>query len=200
MQLLIIRHALPLRSEPGQGSDPDLSEEGIEQARRLPEALARFPVSRLVSSPQRRAVQTAEPVAEALGLSVDIDERLAEYDRDLSHYTPVEEISEEDMRRLANGELPTGVDQSAFIARVKAGVDDIVRGADREDTVALFSHGGVINALVHDVMATERLLCVQVDYAGITRLLYSSSRETFFVAGVNATEHVWDLLPRNQQW
>ncbi|KUI14311.1 phosphoglycerate kinase [Mycolicibacterium acapulense] len=200
MQLLIIRHALPLRSEPGQGSDPDLSEEGIEQAKRLPDALARFPISRLVSSPQKRAIQTAEPVAEALGLSIDIDDRLAEYDRDLSHYTPVEEISEEDMRRLANGELPSGVDQSAFIARVKAGVDDIVKAADREDTVALFSHGGVINAVVHDVMGTERLLCVQVDYAGITRVLWSSSRETFFVAGVNSTEHVWDLLPRNQQW
>ncbi|MGV0603506.1 histidine phosphatase family protein [Mycolicibacterium sp. XJ1904] len=200
MQLLIIRHALPLRSEPGQGSDPDLSEEGIEQAKRLPDALARFPISRLVSSPQKRAIQTAEPVAEALGLSIDIDDRLAEYDRDLSHYTPVEEISEEDMRRLANGELPSGVDQSAFTARVKAGVDDIVKAADREDTVALFSHGGVINALVHDVMGTERLLCVQVDYAGITRLLWSSSRETFFVAGINSTEHVWDLLPRNQQW
>ncbi|KUH66132.1 phosphoglycerate kinase [Mycolicibacterium novocastrense] len=200
MQLLIIRHALPLRSEPGQGSDPDLSEEGIEQAKRLPDALARFPISRLVSSPQKRAIQTAEPVAEALGLSIDIDDRLAEYDRDLSHYTPVEEISEEDMRRLANGELPSGVDQSAFIARVKAGVDDIVRAAEREDTVALFSHGGVINAVVHDVMGTERLLCVQVDYAGITRLLWSSSREAFFVAGVNSTEHVWDLLPRNQQW
>ncbi|KUI19255.1 phosphoglycerate kinase [Mycobacterium lehmannii] len=200
MQLLIIRHALPLRSEPGQGSDPDLSEEGIEQAKRLPDALARFPISRLVSSPQKRAIQTAEPVAEALGLSIDIDDRLAEYDRDLSHYTPVEEISEEDMRRLANGELPSGVDQSAFIARVKAGVDDIVKAADREDTVALFSHGGVINAVVHDVMRTERLLCVQVDYAGITRVLWSSSREAFFVAGVNSTEHVWDLLPRNQQW
>ncbi|OBB40370.1 histidine phosphatase family protein [Mycobacterium sp. 852002-51961_SCH5331710] len=200
MQLLIIRHALPLRSEPGQGSDPDLSEEGIEQAKRLPEALARFPVSRLVSSPQKRAIQTAEPVAEALGLPIDIDDRLAEYDRDLSHYTPVEEISEEDMRRLANGELPSGVDQSAFLSRVKAGVDDIVKAAKREDTVALFSHGGVINALVHDVMGTERLLCVQVDYAGITRLLWSSTRKAFFVAGVNSTEHVWDLLPRNQQW
>lgn len=200
MQLLIIRHALPLRSEPGQGSDPELSAEGIEQANRLPDALARFPISRLVSSPQRRAVQTAAPVAEALGLQIDIDDRLAEYDRDLSHYTPVEEISEEDMRRLANGELPSGVDQSAFINRVRAGVDDIVATADRADTVALFSHGGVINAVVHDVMGTERLLCVQVDYAGITRLLWSSSRKTFFVAGVNATEHVWDLLPRNQQW
>ncbi|RAV07841.1 histidine phosphatase family protein [Mycolicibacterium sp. GF69] len=200
MQLLIIRHALPLRSEPGRGSDPDLSEEGVEQAKRLPDALARFPISRLISSPQRRAVQTAEPVADALGLPIDIDDRLAEYDRDLSHYTPVEEISEEDMRRLANGELPSGVDRSAFLARVKAGVEDIVKSADREDTVALFSHGGVINAVVHDVMATERLLCVQVDYAGITRVLYSSSRDTFFVAGINATEHVWDLLPRNQQW
>nr|WP_090341097.1 histidine phosphatase family protein [Mycolicibacterium malmesburyense]CRL70828.1 fructose-2,6-bisphosphatase [Mycolicibacterium malmesburyense] len=200
MQLLIIRHALPLRSEPGQGSDPDLSEEGIEQAKRLPEALARFPISRLVSSPQKRAIQTAEPVAEALGLSIDIDDRMAEYDRDLSHYTPVEEISEEDIRRLANGELPSGVDQSAFLSRVRAGADDIVKAAEREDTVALFSHGGVINALVHDVMSTERLLCVQVDYAGITRLLWSSTREAFFVAGVNSTEHVWDLLPRNQQW
>jgi probable phosphoglycerate mutase len=198
--LLIIRHALPLRSQPGEGSDPDLSEDGIEQAKRLPDALARFPISRLVSSPQRRAIQTAQPVADALGLPIDIDDRLAEYDRDLSHYTPIEEISEEDMKRLASGQLPSGVDQPAFVARVKAGVHDIVKAAGREDTVALFSHGGVINALIHDVMATERLLCVQVDYAGITRLLWSSRQETFFVAGVNATEHVWDLLPRNQQW
>jgi broad specificity phosphatase PhoE len=189
-----------MRSEPGQGSDPDLSEDGIEQAKRLPDALARFPIARLVSSPQRRAIQTARPVADALGLTIDVDDRLAEYDRDLAHYTPIEEISEQDMKRLAGGRLPSGVDESAFIARVKAGVADIVKAADREDTVALFSHGGVINALVHDVMATERLLSVQVDYAGITRLLWSSRQQTFSVAGVNATEHVWDLLPRNQQW
>ena len=58
VQLLLVRHALPLRSEAGQGSDPDLSAEGIEQAKRLPDALARFPITRLVSSPQRRALQT----------------------------------------------------------------------------------------------------------------------------------------------
>ncbi|MCV7282965.1 histidine phosphatase family protein [Mycolicibacterium flavescens] len=200
MQLLIIRHALPLRSEPGQGSDPDLSEDGIEQAKRLPDALARYPITRLVSSPQKRAIQTAQPVADALGLPIDIDDRLAEYDRDLSHYTPVEQISNEDMQRLANGDLPGNVDADAFVERVQAGVDDIVRSAGREDTVALFSHGGVINAVVHKVMGTERLLCAQVDYAGVTRVLWSSSRNTFFVAGINSTEHVWDLLPRNQQW
>lgn len=68
MQLLLVRHALPLRSEHGEGSDPDLSETGIAQVARLPEALARFPISRVVSSPQRRAIQTAEPVAAALDL------------------------------------------------------------------------------------------------------------------------------------
>lgn len=65
MQLLLVRHALPHRTEAGEGSDPELSEEGWQQAGRPPEALARFPLTRLVSSPQRRAIQTAEPVAQA---------------------------------------------------------------------------------------------------------------------------------------
>lgn len=104
MQLLLIRHALPLRSEPGQGSDPDLSEEGIEQAKRLPEALARFPITRLVSSPQRRSVQTAQPVADALGLTVEIDERLAEYDRDMERYILIEQIARVPRRAGAAGQ------------------------------------------------------------------------------------------------
>jgi probable phosphoglycerate mutase len=199
VQLLLVRHALPRRSEPGQGADPDLSEDGIEQAKRLPDALARFPIARLVSSPQRRALQTAQPVADALGLAVDVDERLAEYDHGLSHYTPIEEASQEDLQRLIDGHLPGNVDEEAFIARVEAGVDDLVAAAAHEDTVAVFCHGGVINALVHRVMRTERLLCVQVDYAGVTRLL-SSRDGKLGVASVNGTEHVWDLLPRNQRW
>lgn len=200
MQLLLIRHALPLRSEPGQGSDPDLSEAGFHQADRLPDALARFAVTRLVSSPQKRALQTCRPVADALGAPVEIDERLAEYDRDLGHYTPVEQISKDDMERLAAGQLPGGVDTGAFVGRVRAAIDDIVASADRADTIAVFTHGGVINAVVHTVLSTERLLCVQVDYAAITRVLWSTSRQTFYVAGVNSVEHVWDLLPRNRRW
>ena len=95
MQVLLVRHALPLRSEPGQGSDPDLSDDGVAQIERLPEALARFPVSRVISSPQRRAIQTAEPVAAARGLAVEVDDRFAEYDRDLPAYIPVEQIRAE---------------------------------------------------------------------------------------------------------
>jgi probable phosphoglycerate mutase len=202
MQVLLVRHALPLRSEHGQGSDPDLSDEGVAQIARLPEALARFPISRVVSSPQRRAIQTAEPVAAARELSVEIDQRFAEYDRDLPVYIPVEQIRAENPKeweRLAQGHLPSVVDEDAFRARVLAAVDDLVATADPEDTVAVFSHGGVINLLLHQILGTARLLSFPVDYASVTRLLYSRSGQAT-VAGVNGVEHVWDLLPRNQRW
>ncbi len=202
MQVLLVRHALPLRSEHGEGSDPNLSEDGLAQVKRLPDALARFPISRVVSSPQRRAIQTAEPVAAARELSVEIDHRFAEYDRDLPVYIPVEQIKAErpeEWARLAQGHLPSAVDEDAFRARVRAAVDDLVTAADPEDTVAVFSHGGVINVLLHEILGTARLLSFPVDYASVTRLLFSRSGEPT-VASVNTTEHVWDLLPRNQRW
>ncbi len=202
VQLLLVRHALPLRSEPGQGSDPDLSAEGIAQAERLPAALARFPVSRLVSSPQRRAIQTAGPLANELGLQVEVDDRLAEYDRDMSHYVPIEEIAKEnpeELARLVSGHLPSSVDEGAFMARIGAAVEDLVAAGDHDGTVAVFSHGGVINVLLHQILATERLLSFHVDYASVTRLLSSRSGK-LAVASVNGTEHVWDLLPRNVRW
>jgi probable phosphoglycerate mutase len=202
MQVLLVRHALPLRSKPGEGSDPDLSADGLAQVERLPKALARFTISRVVSSPQRRAIQTAEPVAAARELAVEIDDRFAEYDRDLPVYIPIEQIRAEmpeEWARLAQGHLPGAVDEDAFQARVRAAVDDLVAAADPEDTVAVFGHGGVINVLLHEILGTARLLSFPVDYASVTRLLFSRSGQAT-VASVNSTEHVWDLLPRNQRW
>jgi probable phosphoglycerate mutase len=199
VQLLLIRHALPLRSGPDEGADPQLSDVGFEQARRLPKALDRHPITRVLSSPQRRAIQTAAPVAEALGLHVEIDDRLAEYDKDLAHYVPIEQIRIEfpqEWQRLAAGHLPSGVDEDAFIKRVFAAVDDVVARGDHDDTVAIFGHGGVINVILHRILETERLLLFPIDYASVTRLRYSRKGD-FTVAEVNGTEHVWDLLPRN---
>ncbi len=201
MQLLLVRHALPHRTEAGEGSDPELSDQGWQQARRLPAALARFPITRLVSSPQRRAIQTAEPVAQARELSLDIDERLAEYDRGLSHYVPIEQVRTErpeEWARMAAGRLPSSVDEDAFRGRVGAALSDIVAAAGHDDTVVVFSHGGVINVILHELLGTKRLLSFPIDYVSVTRLLYARSGQGT-VATVNSTEHVWDLLPRNKR-
>jgi probable phosphoglycerate mutase len=198
MQLLLIRHALPLAATAEEGADPALSEHGLLMADRIAKALDRFQISRIVSSPQRRAQQSAQPVATALGLPVETDERLAEYDYGLTEYVPVEELratNPEKLARLVRGELPDGVDVDAFKARVTAATDDLVATAQQSETVAAFSHGGAINVVLQRALRTPALFPFRLDYVSITHLKYSRSGETI-VMGVNNIEHVWDLLPR----
>ena len=72
MELLLIRHAVPERitSEDSGGApaDPSLTDAGRRQARRLAAWLAIEGVDHIVSSPLRRASETAAPVAAALDL------------------------------------------------------------------------------------------------------------------------------------
>jgi broad specificity phosphatase PhoE len=55
-----------------------LSDRGIQMATRTASALATRPVARVVSSPLQRAQESAKPLADRAGLSVEIDERLNE--------------------------------------------------------------------------------------------------------------------------
>jgi phosphohistidine phosphatase len=77
VRLYVVRHA---EAAPG---DPDelrpLTPAGKEQARSLGERLAREGVrlDALLSSPLLRARETAAAIAKPLGVSVDVDERLA---------------------------------------------------------------------------------------------------------------------------
>ena len=79
--LYLLRHAHA--GDPGDWAGNDdlrpLSEKGRRQASRLGEALARWSEAPdlLITSPRLRARQTAELVAEALGVEVVEDQRLA---------------------------------------------------------------------------------------------------------------------------
>ena len=60
--------------------DAPLSDVGHEQAARLSRELASVPATRVVASPLRRAVETAQAIAEPHGLTVETDERIIELD------------------------------------------------------------------------------------------------------------------------
>lgn len=81
MLLHLLRHAHAGDPEAWTGDDSDrpLSEKGEAQARRLARHLEAigFRTDRIISSPKVRAVQTAGPVADRIGLSVVTDDRLA---------------------------------------------------------------------------------------------------------------------------
>lgn len=72
MRLYLIRHAEPAYP------DDALTDAGHRQARRLAERLAGLGLDRLVSSPMRRARDTARYTAERTGLEVEVEEWLAE--------------------------------------------------------------------------------------------------------------------------
>ena len=96
MELILIRHALPVRVEGFDGpADPELSQAGHDQARLLGEYLAFERVHAVFASPLRRAVQTAEPVAANQSIEVTISDGIAEYDREATEYIPVEELKAE---------------------------------------------------------------------------------------------------------
>jgi broad specificity phosphatase PhoE len=59
--------------------DPGLSPDGVEQVRQLARRAATIDVDRIVSSPFLRAVQTAQPAAEATDLPVYLEPGLGEW-------------------------------------------------------------------------------------------------------------------------
>jgi 2,3-bisphosphoglycerate-dependent phosphoglycerate mutase len=180
VELLLVRHALPIRRELVEGhADPELDERGHAQAERLAAYLAdEQPLDAIYVSPMLRARQTAAPVAAHLGIDPTIVDGLAENDRHSSWYVPMEQLkAENDPRWLAivKGEVPEGwtEDPAGFRARVVSTVEEIVV-ANPKRKVAAICHGGVINAYLQFVI-NQMLKGAETDgffypnYTSITR-------------------------------
>jgi phosphohistidine phosphatase SixA len=77
---VLLRHAAAGDREHWAGDDfhRPLDARGRREAEALVELLRPFGVRRVVSSPYVRCVQTVEPLAAALGLPLELDDRLAE--------------------------------------------------------------------------------------------------------------------------
>ena len=94
MELLIVRHALPVRRENvvDGPADPQLQPDGLRQADLLAEYLVPERLDAIYVSPLLRARQTAAPLAAAQGLEIVIDDGVAEYDKESDTYIPIEEL------------------------------------------------------------------------------------------------------------
>jgi 2,3-bisphosphoglycerate-dependent phosphoglycerate mutase len=133
MELVLVRHALPVRvdaTDDGSPADPGLAEAGVRQAQRVLQALAHDEVTHLYSSPARRALETAAPLVEALGLPLTVEPGLAEFDVAHASYVPVEELRAANDPRwhaLVKGDLyHADVDPVVFQQGVLAAVEAIV--------------------------------------------------------------------------
>ncbi len=191
MELLLIRHALPVRVDGGPHAgpaDPHLAPRGAEQAAALAGWLADEGVHALWSSPMRRALETAAPVAAALGLSVTVDEGLAEFDREADSYIPIEELkAANDPRWYEVPERP-----EHFVAVVVETVERVI-AAHPGQRVAVICHGGVVNAYAGHVLGIDDPLFFLPAYTSISRILASSAGPRS-IGSLNETAHVRHLI------
>lgn len=77
-------------------SDVDLTDRGVEQAQELAQWAGRNVIDRIVSSPIRRAVQTATPAAHCRGLDLQLEPGLSEMSFGIAEGRTIGELRHED--------------------------------------------------------------------------------------------------------
>ncbi len=201
MELLLVRHALPVRREltPIDGeivaADPELAPPGLEQADLLATYLESERLDAIYASPLARARQTAAPVARLQRVDVRIEPDVAEWDRNSPEYVPVEELKATNDPRwqaLLSGAWDSESDESEdeFRDRVVSAVEAII-GAHRGERIAVVCHGGVINVYAAHVLGltTSGPGFFYPNYTSINRFAAASSGERA-VLTLNETSHL----------
>ena len=195
MELLLIRHALPIRRELTDGrADPELAEAGLAQAECLARYLADETLHAIYVSPMQRARQTAAPLATAQGLEPVLEDGVAEYDRDASWYVPVEELkANKDPRwqEMLDGTWHASLDIDPF--QFRDGVCTAVERIITENPgrkVAVVCHGGVINAYLTRILDLDDPTgFFYPNYTSIHRVMAARSGERSILS-LNETAHL----------
>jgi probable phosphoglycerate mutase len=139
----------------------------------LAQALAGEGITAIYTSPQRRAMQTADPTAKALGLEPVRCDGLAEFDYGAEEYVffdALKEANDPRYRACLAGDLSAwGTTREEFCARATAAVERIAERHPGE-RVLLVSHGGVVNSVLGAVLGLDRLWFFRPENTGISRI------------------------------
>ena len=165
-RILLIRHGQTDWNVEGrwQGHlDPPLNATGIKQAEALAEYLRGRAITAVYSSDLSRARMTAGRIAEALGLTVQEDQRWRELNLGVFQGLTTSEINgkyPEESRQLRENYLdyaaPQGETRRAMQERALAAYEDILAHEAGAETVVV-SHGGTIRVVLLKFFGGEML-------------------------------------------
>jgi probable phosphoglycerate mutase len=197
-ELLLIRHGRSADVVPGspESLDPPLHVEGVAQAAALAARLASKRIDAIYASHLARAVQTAQPLAEARGLTIESIEDLEEVrlgDWAAGEFRRRAMVSDPEWlawRRTRRWDgIPGGEGDLVFRTRVTAAVDAIAR-RHPDGTTAIVVHGGVIQAYLAQVLEIAHTLWLTVENTSVTKVLVGDGEHEVVVAG--DCHHLYD--------
>ena len=150
VRLILVKHAQPVLDPAVPPREWRLGREGEEQSQGLAERLRMFLPFTLVSSPEPKAVRTAEIVAATLGTVTSIVEGLQEFDR------PAMPIASPDEHERLNAPIFTTRAQPVLgresadgaLARFSEAIDRVLASTPAGRTLVVIAHGTVIALLV----------------------------------------------------
>jgi 2,3-bisphosphoglycerate-dependent phosphoglycerate mutase len=187
------RAGVPFALVDGHG-DPQLAAVGQEQAQRVADRLAREPISAIYVTTLRRTVETAAPLAARLGLLPDVEAGLREVFlgeweggllrlRVTEGHPIAQRMSAEERWDVIPGAEPS--DQ--FATRVREALLRIA-GRHPDETVAVFTHGGVIGQALAQATGSRAFAFTGADNGSISHLVITDER--WLVRAYNDTAHL----------
>jgi broad specificity phosphatase PhoE len=187
MRLYLVRHGKPSATWGGDDDDPGLDAAGLEQARSVARRLMNLaPGERptaVISSPLRRCCETAQPLADALGVAVETDPAVGEIP------TPGGlSLAERPawLRRALGGDW-SDIEGDIDYELWRRGV---ARAVSSRAGAAVFSHFVAINAVVSVLTDQTRAVTFRPDHASVTILEAQAGRLRLISLGDEAGTQV----------
>jgi len=155
--ILLIRHAendyIASGRLPGRLPGVHLNDRGRQQAEALAEALAKAPIETLYSSPLERCLETAQPLAAALGLEILPREGLIELDPGEWQDRTIKELSRLKRWKIVQSnpsrmQFPGGETFAGAQQRIVQELESLHRRHDHKSLIACFSHSDPIKLAV----------------------------------------------------
>lgn len=201
--LLLIRHGLTDSTGKrlyGWTPGVHLSDRGREQAERLAERLAGVPIRAIYSSPLERCTETAEPLAAATGVEVQVHDDLGEVRYGTWTGRPLAQLARTKLWRTvqhvpSRARFPGGESLLEVQGRAVRATDRIL-ASHPKGTAAVFSHGDVIRLLLAHFIGVhpdlfQRLI---VDPGSVS--VVSAGDGIPRIIKMNDTGGLADLVPR----
>lgn len=148
-RLILARHASPMKQPDVPAREWPLSPVGVADAERLADLLVPYKPSAIIASEELKARQTAQPLADRLGLPVEITPGLHEHERRTVGYLDDATFQATMARLFAEPDTLVFGEETAnhALGRFTQAVEDALASHLTGD-IAIFTHGTVLSLFV----------------------------------------------------